>query len=534
MLVLGVIRQSKRKEQSESPEVQRRAIQRWADDNGHTIVGWAIDLGVSASVAPDRRRELGPWLKDPLRLAQWQILAGWKVDRVVRSMKHWYGELIPALEKVGKHAVSVTENINTLTSSAMEVGFRVMMAQEELDKLKSRARGTREGLRLAAKWHGGKAPFGTIPVKTDDGWKLGPDPDAVEIIETWMDMLELGNTPNYLATFSNQESYLTALDRHEKRMKRKVKHRAWRRTTIVNILSSRHLLGQQTHKGEIVRGEDGRPLQYGVELVDRARWERIQPLLPEPRRKGEDTKEIPYKKPKVYAKAGTARLRQVAFCIACGRPLYRHGPTPRDIRRYICARDSIGAKDCKAVSVPAEVLEAMVEEMYLSHFGHREIVELEATALVDYETKMKDLGEQIENVIESLPLLRKGPARDKTITALNRLQAEHDELTEAQQRQQGVKYINTGRTYGQEWVTATEEQKSYALQKHGVVVMVQRKFEGHGAYVSIEMGTLGEKYVFASPVQMPTHLPTDPESTRLHPVKSATKRRKLELVAAVA
>src|SRR5690606_41110168 len=87
-MLLAAIRQTRWKELSESPDHQRRAIEAYARRTGDALVAEAQDIGVSATISPFDRKSLGPWLTDPKKLAQWDVVAVWKVDRAVRDMTH--------------------------------------------------------------------------------------------------------------------------------------------------------------------------------------------------------------------------------------------------------------------------------------------------------------------------------------------------------------------------------------------------------------------------------------------------------------
>jgi hypothetical protein len=53
--------------------VQQEAGAKWAKDHGHDVVGTVEDLGVSASVSPFARDDLGPWLS-PEKAHEWDVL----------------------------------------------------------------------------------------------------------------------------------------------------------------------------------------------------------------------------------------------------------------------------------------------------------------------------------------------------------------------------------------------------------------------------------------------------------------------------
>lgn len=477
MRVLAVIRQSKKRELSESPEAQRLAIRAWAEANGHSVEAEAIDVGVSASVSPFDRPSLGPWLTDAEKLARWDVLAVWKVDRVVRDTVHWYAELVPEIfKRLGRHCVATSEGINTLTSSELEIALRVALAQEELQKRRDWARTSRERLRVNARWGGAVPWFGYYAVRTPEGTKLVIDEEAAGVVRTALDMLRRDYTLNYVASYLNQEGVLTAQDRHAVRQGRKPKGRPWRRQTLVQTFTSRSLLGQMRRNGAVVRHPDGSPIQFGPPILTRAEWAELQELI--------------RKSPTTRRRRNASPLLRIAYCNDCGRPMYYRPPAGDDrVRRYFCSSRSIpGRASCGAGSFPSEELERVVEALYLSRYGSEEIVTAEAVTTVDYDSKISEIDERIVNLAAGLASIQPGPAHDAVTAELNKAQAEREELATAAKARQGVRYTRTGRTYGQEWAEADESGRLDLLRKHNVYVMVQRARGDLPHYIGIGMG----------------------------------------------
>jgi site-specific DNA recombinase len=493
MRILGAIRQSKRKELSESPETQKRDEQAWADLRGHTIVGWAVDIGVSASISPFKRPALGPWLTDPEKLAQWDAVAFWKIDRAVRDMKHWYGDLVPEIRtRLGKELAAVTEGIDTATSSDIEIGMRVLMAQEELKKIRDRAKGNREGLRLSARWHGGIPPFGHYAERTLEGVKLAIDEDALDWIMVIKDKLDHGENPNAIARFLNQEGVLTAWDRHAVRMGRQPKGRLWNRTNLISMLQSRHHLGEwrrtttpkavkkSDRKFEVIRNPDGTPKKFGAPLMERSEWDEVQALLNKPKQE--------------YRPGVASPLTRILHCAECGRPWYYRTPQGREKDpHYYCSskRRLVGPdqQDCSAGRIPAPIVEGLVEDLYLDGFGDQEIIEVRATARVDYDSLIRELDEKITNLAAGLGALSPGGAAFRAVTAeLTKAEAEREELEQSAKATQGIEYTHTGRTYGEEWLEADAVGRLDLLRKHNVYAMIQKAHGGRPNFIGLGMG----------------------------------------------
>lgn len=501
MRVLGAIRQSRRKDQSESPETQKRDIRAWAEQNGHEIIGWAVDVGVSADVNPFERPELGPWLTEPAKLAEYDLIAWWKIDRAVRNAQHWYGDLVPKIRtKLGKELVAVTEGINTATSSNIEIGLRVMIAQEELEKIKSRAKSSRDALRRSARWHGGIAPFGHHAVRTPEGMKLAIDEDAVDVLVTIREKLLDGENPNSVATWLNNEGLLTARDRHDVRMGRPPKGTLWSRTNLISMLQSRHHLGEwrrnmnpdavkkSDRRLEVIRGSDGKPLRYGAPTMERREWDELQALLNQPKQ--------------AYRPSVTSPLTRVVYCNGCGRPWYYRTPQGREKAPYYYCSSKVrligeGRRDCGGGRWPAPELERLVEEVYLARFGPQEIVIARAKPRVAYASMIKEVDERITNLAASLGALKPGGAAHAAVVdQLTAAEAERDELEEASRAAQGVEYEMTGRTYGDEWAAADSSERLALLRRHNVTVMIQRERNGLPNFALMRMGdTSGEDRV---------------------------------------
>ncbi|MGW3992235.1 recombinase family protein [Amycolatopsis sp. NPDC004772] len=466
--VLGAIRQSKRKDHSESPETQRLSYRAWiASHPGGVLVHETQDVGVSASISPFKRRELGPWLTDPDKLATWDVLVVWKVDRLVRDMTHFYGELVPEMARLGKRVVAASEGIDTDSSHDAEIMFKVYSAQEELKKIRHRATESRARLRESARWAGGPIPYGTKPVKRPEGGKtLVVDEESLGWIVTMRDVLREGGNPNTVANYLNQEGVPTPLTRHEALMGRTPKVRFWTRTQVCQLLQSRHLLGELLHKGGTVRREDGSAVMLmPTPVLTRPEWDELQTLT----RRGA-------RGPKTNRKGGSMLLH-VAYCNSCGRPMYYQVGRNSHPDTYYCSRKTRASRpDCFAVEFPAALLEDFVGEMFLGQYGGVEIVERSAVALVDYDSQINEVDEKIDTLTDNLALLpANGRAAERARENLVKLEGERAELIKLSKEAQGVKVTHTGRTFGQEWLKADPEGRGALLRRHGITVMVQRK-----------------------------------------------------------
>lgn len=86
MRLLDVVRLSRDTDESTSPERQHEANTYMARARGDRIVASVEDLDVSGSVSPFARPNLGPWITEPAKVAQWDGIIVAKIDRLTRSL----------------------------------------------------------------------------------------------------------------------------------------------------------------------------------------------------------------------------------------------------------------------------------------------------------------------------------------------------------------------------------------------------------------------------------------------------------------
>ncbi|MPY81226.1 MAG: recombinase family protein, partial [Actinophytocola sp.] len=112
MGILGAVRLSKYTDTSTSVERQHEVIRWWSDGHDGELVHTTEDIDVSGSVSPFERDGLGPWLTDPEKVRQWEVLVAWKLDRISRNARDTL-ELLTWAEANGKRIVCVDDSIDT-------------------------------------------------------------------------------------------------------------------------------------------------------------------------------------------------------------------------------------------------------------------------------------------------------------------------------------------------------------------------------------------------------------------------------------
>ncbi|MER7970099.1 recombinase family protein [Streptomyces sp. NPDC096080] len=174
--VLGVVRLSRVSDETTSPERQRRSIQRWADQEGHVVVGWVEDIDVSGGVEPWKRPEFGKWLPSTIgkevgaiehriateesRADEYDILCASRIDRLSRRVLHVH-TLLEWCEKSGKEVATVEDGIDLTTQMGkLLLSLIASFAEGELEAIKARAKSSYHHLVKEGRWRGGRTPYG--------------------------------------------------------------------------------------------------------------------------------------------------------------------------------------------------------------------------------------------------------------------------------------------------------------------------------------------------------------------------------------
>jgi site-specific DNA recombinase len=67
-------------------DTQEQEVIRWAQAQGHTVVGVAADFKTGKSDLTDRPN-LRPWITDPVKRDSYDAIVAYKVDRLTRADK---------------------------------------------------------------------------------------------------------------------------------------------------------------------------------------------------------------------------------------------------------------------------------------------------------------------------------------------------------------------------------------------------------------------------------------------------------------
>ncbi|MFB7180890.1 recombinase family protein [Streptomyces sp. NPDC056257] len=484
--LVGVIRLSKDTEESTSPQVQRRAIEGWANLHGADIVGWAEDLDVSATkYAPHERPELRSWLDRP---EEWDGLLFWRLDRFVRSVID-FADMIRWCQPLGKNLISATEPIDLSTPIGTALA-QIIVVFAELESATTRLRvlqGVAEK-KLMGRWTGGDPTYGykTVPARNHvegctwhacdcprtEGLQIDFDEEVHTYAAEIISRLLSGNSRNSVCLDYGRREILAPSDykRQARGNELPDKRAVWCPETLRNIVTSPTIRGLMSHNGEIVYGEDGMPVRVGPALVDDSQAaELLVRMEQKPRTRTE----------------GAAPLLDVAFC-DCGGKLHiwqakrKIKGGEKLYRNYRCQYANKG--QCDAGAITAEDLESLVSS-YVQLPTMLGDIEVYANRLVpgeDHTEEIEQRREALDKLTERLGMVPAGPAMDAVLKAMGEHSEAMAQLEKLPQRAAEWVSVPTGETYAERWARMDWDGRRRLLTEGVFTLVAYRKTAGRG------------------------------------------------------
>jgi site-specific DNA recombinase len=461
--VLGRVRLSQDREESTSVERQREVIEQWAQAHGHEVIGWAQDTNVSGSVRPFEAPAFAPWLDQ--RASEWDIVCAWKLDRLGRNAIQ-LSELFGWCQAHGKILVSTSESIDLSTwAGRMLAGVIAGLAEGELEGIRERVRASRAKLREAARWPGGKPPYGykAVPL-SGGGWTLIEDPEAAAVIRRIVRELLDGGTLTGTARALTSEGVYTPADHYRvqrglkpaKRKDGKMGIREWRTTPLRNLLRSPALLGQAHYQGSIVRDDDGLPVQLGEPLVSADEWQRVQAILD-----GNSEARKDARRSEVTMWAG------LVFCAACGSVMHHDANSVRRGEKRYLYRYAKCKTQCSP-RIPAEEIEQLAEEVFLRELGDREVRERVWVPGDDQQAAIAEAVQAVDELSQAAGRASSATMRDRLQRQLDALDRRLAELEATPAREARWEWRTTGGTFGEAWRAEDTLGRRALLQRSGI------------------------------------------------------------------
>jgi site-specific DNA recombinase len=324
------------------------------------------------------------------------------------------------------------------------------LAEGELEAIRERTRASRAKLRDAARWPGGKPPYGyrAVPRTDGAGWSLEIDPESSRIVRRIVESV-LDDVPmNQVATALNAEGVLTPGDYY----RGGTTGGRWSTTPIRNMLRSKALRGYAHHKGETIRDDDGLPVRLADPLVNDDEWTLLQAALDKAAARFTNAK-----------RAAASPLSGLVTCAVCGSTLHFDGGVTkgRFYGYYRCPnRDTTQLK--------AKDLETIVAEEFLDQLADVEVRERVWVPGDDHEAELREAVTAYDELTSAAGRAQSKTAKQRLQRQLDTLDARIAELESAPAREARYEWRATGETYGAVWAAADADQRRELLAKSGI------------------------------------------------------------------
>ncbi len=278
-------------EESTSIDRQLEDCRREIDARGWLEADVYRDLDRSAFSGRERP-ELERMLSD-VDAAKVDVVIFWKLDRLARSTRHFY-DIMDRCERANVALVSVKEPIDLTTPIGKAlVGILAVLAQLESDTISMRVSSARRYMDRNGQWVGGNVPYGWVTTgggETGKPINLVLDPETAPVLREAVGKL-LGG-----ASLSSIE-----------------KEYGWGQNSAHKRFSNPWLIGQLRRQGQLMRDDEGRPVQTCEPLLTRSEFDRLQLAL--------DAR----KDTRARASARSSVLRGLALCGVCGKSMTKRG-----------------------------------------------------------------------------------------------------------------------------------------------------------------------------------------------------------------
>jgi site-specific DNA recombinase len=327
-----------------SPDRQCDMCREQASRDGVSLVEEYSDLDI-----PARRNVRRPGFEAAVKALierRIETLFVAKLDRLTRQGMGEVGLLLDDLAQVGGRIVFVGDGLDTSQPGARQIiGLLAEQARAESDNIAWRVWLWREYNRREGQWRRPR-PYGFI--QTDDG-KLEPHPEEASLIRRLINDFLGGASIRSLARRLNEEGIppprVVAYNEGaaQGRRLKEPTAKTWGAPSVRKILIGPVLAGLQTHRGHVVRDENGEPIPIGEGIITLS--ERAQILAEIERRTSRGRRATDASR--IGGRTGSSRpanylLTSLVRCGHCGGNMPGVRLEPKRKNEYRCNRQMNG------------------------------------------------------------------------------------------------------------------------------------------------------------------------------------------------
>ena len=485
MRLLSAIRLSLATDETTSPARQREANQSYADQHGHTLIGEAEDLNVSASkVSPFDRPALGPWLT---RSNEYDGIVWWRMDRAVRSITDlarlvgWAREHSKALLfTAGPGGGSLELDLSTVMGEFLAY-FLAFAAQIESQSTSDRVTNANAYMRRVGRFGGGRVPFGwrRVPHESGAGFALDIDPATSTVLLRAIDLFLAGKSMNSIARTFADEGIPTPLETIRQADGTPTRH-GWTQVALNGLLRSPYLIGEKTYRGRTVRGDDGMPVAFCPPLLTPELWQQLQSEL-DRRAAG----------PRDGHREDLSPLHGVIFCGHCEEKLYSSTQQVKGktVRRYRCATRALrGVDACPGLVILAEPVEQWTADEFLRRVGRMSVMVKAPEPSANVRRDFDAVRDSIRRLVEAQAAgAYEGTTAMTTFVGMMRsLRERETALAAVVDAPRPVEFIDSGRVYADLWNADTDVAAHRRLLLDAGVRVAVRKGQRGGVRHAVD------------------------------------------------
>jgi site-specific DNA recombinase len=436
---------------------QLETTRKWAESKSYEIIGQFEDLGVSASVPPEKRPDLGPWLTEE-GASKWSVIIWSKMDRAFRSTRHCV-DFARWAEEHQKIVVFAEDGLTLNYQPGAAKGIDAMMAelfvylgsffaQLELNRFQTRAKDGHRVLRRTDRWANGCPPLGfkVVDHPSGKGKALDTEDDGNALLYDMAERLLDGWSFTRIASWLNETGALTNKDRARIAKGQEPQVNPWTVPTVRNTLTSPRTQGLKMHKGTAVLDASGEPIRLGPPTFDDDTWKRIQDFAT--LRKSSRTVPTHDKNP----------MLGVGYC-GCGASLSQQTTRRGEKvwRYYRCGRTP---QNCEGVTIKADYGDELLEQTFLDGWGSKLVTRRVFVPGEDHSHELEKTIQTIDGLRQDRAMgLFSTPDDEQTFRQqMSSLIAKRDLLQATPAREAGWVTEETGQTYAEAWAVDDHRQ----------------------------------------------------------------------------
>ena len=409
----------------------------YAVANGHTIVHVAADHK-SGTSAPWDRPNLKPWVTEAGKLAQYDAVLAYRLDRLSRG-DNVSTNAIEAWAHDNHKTLLTVDGLHFPCEGVDGIRWDVTkrIAHDEWLKTSERYSRMQAHLRSQGKLTG-RPPFGYAVAPAFGGHKmLVPTDEGRAYVPEIFARVIAGDSLNTVGRWLKSEGV------------KPTSGKGWHARSIGLLVRCPTYMGRRSDAA-------GCTILKCEPLVDAVTF----------RRAGEALDARPKRGPVV--EENRALLSGVLFCARCeDSPMYRVMCGAEGNRRpyYRCTGRGADRHGCGNM-VPVADLDGQVDELMSN--AHFPIMEERLIPGHDYSARLEEIR------FETRELAARDLADDVYDAELARLRAERDELRSRPSVPDRVEQIDTGTTYAERWAAQSDAERGGWLRSMGVRILAER------------------------------------------------------------